>query len=190
VDRQQVVDAFPDDTALRWLHRDRDSVYGESFRRRVAGVGIAAAAAGAEAPRFMARSRPGRIRSSSILSTAAQSWMPGTKLGWTPLMVAEWGQLGATVKEFPDAVVLLEKLMRERGMDPIEYSKAGAFAARREVIARASRDDPQSSRPRKSQSATRRESLRSAPNALSIGATLDAAITVARSLDTRDYVCY
>jgi putative transposase len=38
---QQVVDAFPDDTAPRWLHRDRDSVYGESFRRRVAGVGIA-----------------------------------------------------------------------------------------------------------------------------------------------------
>jgi transposase InsO family protein len=38
---QQVVDAFPDDTAPKWLHRDRDSVYGESFRRRVAGMGIA-----------------------------------------------------------------------------------------------------------------------------------------------------
>src|SRR5262245_31990735 len=32
---QQVVDAFPDHTAPKWLHRDRDSVYGESFRRRV-----------------------------------------------------------------------------------------------------------------------------------------------------------
>jgi len=38
---QQVVDAFPDDTAPRWLHRDRDGVYSETFRRRVAGMGIA-----------------------------------------------------------------------------------------------------------------------------------------------------
>lgn len=33
---QQVVEAFPDDTAPKWLHRDRDSIYSESFRRRVA----------------------------------------------------------------------------------------------------------------------------------------------------------
>jgi putative transposase len=38
---QQVIDAFPDNTVPKWLHRDRDSVYGESFRRRVAGMGIA-----------------------------------------------------------------------------------------------------------------------------------------------------
>jgi putative transposase len=38
---QQVIDAFPDDTAPKWLHRDRDSVYSETFRRRVAGIGIA-----------------------------------------------------------------------------------------------------------------------------------------------------
>ena len=38
---QQVVEVFPDDTAPKWLHRDRDSVYGESFRRRVASLGIA-----------------------------------------------------------------------------------------------------------------------------------------------------
>jgi hypothetical protein len=30
---QQVVDAFPDDTAPSWLHRDRDAVYGDVFRR-------------------------------------------------------------------------------------------------------------------------------------------------------------
>jgi putative transposase len=29
---QQVVEAFPNNTAPRWLHRDRDSVYGEHFR--------------------------------------------------------------------------------------------------------------------------------------------------------------
>jgi hypothetical protein len=33
---QQVIDAFADDTAPKWLHRDRDRVYGDSFRRRVA----------------------------------------------------------------------------------------------------------------------------------------------------------
>ena len=38
---QQVVEAFPNDTAPTWLHRDRDSVYGESFRRRLAGTAIA-----------------------------------------------------------------------------------------------------------------------------------------------------
>jgi putative transposase len=37
---QQVVDAFPDDTAPRWLLRDRDSIYSGAFRRRVAGMAI------------------------------------------------------------------------------------------------------------------------------------------------------
>src|SRR2546425_11261518 len=37
---QQMVEAFPDDTAPRWLLRDRDTIYGDVFRRRVAGMGI------------------------------------------------------------------------------------------------------------------------------------------------------
>jgi transposase InsO family protein len=37
---QQVVEAFPDDTARRWLLRDRDAIYGEAFGQRVAGMGI------------------------------------------------------------------------------------------------------------------------------------------------------
>ncbi len=37
---QQIIEAFPDDTAPRWLLRDRDAIYGELFRRRVAGMGI------------------------------------------------------------------------------------------------------------------------------------------------------
>jgi transposase InsO family protein len=37
---QQIVDAFPDDTAPSYLLRDRDQVYGERFRRRVKGLGI------------------------------------------------------------------------------------------------------------------------------------------------------
>jgi putative transposase len=35
-----MIEAFPDDTAPRWLLRDRDAVYGDAFRRRVAGVGM------------------------------------------------------------------------------------------------------------------------------------------------------
>ena len=38
---QQVVEAFPDDTAPRWIHRDRDRIYGAAFQRRLAGMGIA-----------------------------------------------------------------------------------------------------------------------------------------------------
>ena len=37
---QQIVDAFPDDTAPRWLLRDRDAIHGDVFRRRVAGMSI------------------------------------------------------------------------------------------------------------------------------------------------------
>ena len=37
---QQIVDAFPDDSAPSYLLRDRDSVYGPAFRQRVKGIGI------------------------------------------------------------------------------------------------------------------------------------------------------
>jgi hypothetical protein len=37
---QQIIEAFPDETAPRWLVRDRDAIYGEGFRRRVASMGI------------------------------------------------------------------------------------------------------------------------------------------------------
>jgi len=37
---QQLVDAFPDDSAPSYLLRDRDSVYGHAFRQRVKGMGI------------------------------------------------------------------------------------------------------------------------------------------------------
>jgi putative transposase len=38
---QQIVEAFPDDSAPRFLLRDRDSIYGGEFRRRVRGMRIA-----------------------------------------------------------------------------------------------------------------------------------------------------
>ncbi len=37
---QQIVDAFPDDTAPSYLLRDRDTIYGHAFRHRVKGMGI------------------------------------------------------------------------------------------------------------------------------------------------------
>src|SRR6266568_9429767 len=37
---QQIVDAFPNDTAPSYLLRDRDQVYGEQFRHRVKGMRI------------------------------------------------------------------------------------------------------------------------------------------------------
>jgi transposase InsO family protein len=37
---QQIVDAFPDDSAPSYLLRDRAAVYGDAFRQRVKGMGI------------------------------------------------------------------------------------------------------------------------------------------------------
>ena len=37
---QEIVEAFPWDTAPRYLPRDRDGIYGRYFRRRVSGMGI------------------------------------------------------------------------------------------------------------------------------------------------------
>jgi len=37
---QQIVDAFPDDTAPQWLLRDRDNIYSGAFKRRVASMPI------------------------------------------------------------------------------------------------------------------------------------------------------
>jgi putative transposase len=37
---QQIVDAFPEDTAPRYLLRDRDGVFGAAFSKRIAGLGV------------------------------------------------------------------------------------------------------------------------------------------------------
>jgi putative transposase len=37
---QQMVEALPEETALRYLIRDRDSIYGAEFRQRVAGMNL------------------------------------------------------------------------------------------------------------------------------------------------------
>jgi len=47
---QQIVEAFPDDSAPRYLLRDRDGIYGDEFRRRVKGIGIAEILAAPRSP--------------------------------------------------------------------------------------------------------------------------------------------
>jgi putative transposase len=47
---QQMIEAFPDDTAPRWLLRDRDAIYGDAFRCRGAGMGIADVISGPSSP--------------------------------------------------------------------------------------------------------------------------------------------
>jgi putative transposase len=47
---QQIVEAFPEETAPRFLQRDRDQIYGEYFRCRVAGMGFEEVVTAARSP--------------------------------------------------------------------------------------------------------------------------------------------
>jgi transposase InsO family protein len=47
---QQVLNAFPDETAPRYLHRDRDAIYGNEFTSRVRAMGIQQVVSAARAP--------------------------------------------------------------------------------------------------------------------------------------------
>ena len=47
---QQVVEAFPEETAPRYLIRDRDGIYGRDFTTRVDGLGIQQAPISARSP--------------------------------------------------------------------------------------------------------------------------------------------
>ena len=47
---RQVIEAFPDDSAPRYLLRDRDRIYGAEFRRRVQAIGIAEVLAAPRSP--------------------------------------------------------------------------------------------------------------------------------------------
>jgi putative transposase len=47
---QQIIEAFPEETAPRFLLRDRDRIYGEEFRRRIAGMKIEEVITAARSP--------------------------------------------------------------------------------------------------------------------------------------------
>ena len=48
---QQIVEPFPDDTAPSYLLRDRDAIYGDSFRQRMKGMRIQEVLTAARSPR-------------------------------------------------------------------------------------------------------------------------------------------
>jgi putative transposase len=77
---QQMVEAFPDDTAPRWLHRDRDHSYGVAFQCRLAGMGIgevvSAPASPWQNPYVEARDRLDPTRVSQSRSRAERSASP------------------------------------------------------------------------------------------------------------------
>ena len=47
---QQIIEAFPEDAAPRYLIRDRDGVYGRHLRNRVEGMGIQEVLTAAQSP--------------------------------------------------------------------------------------------------------------------------------------------
>ncbi|HUK32396.1 MAG TPA: integrase core domain-containing protein [Vicinamibacterales bacterium] len=47
---QQLVEAFPEDTAPRWLLRDRDRIYDDTAHRRIASLGITEVVSGPRSP--------------------------------------------------------------------------------------------------------------------------------------------
>jgi putative transposase len=47
---QQIIEAFPEETAPRFLLRDRDRIYGEEFHRRMAGMEIEEVMTGPHSP--------------------------------------------------------------------------------------------------------------------------------------------
>jgi len=47
---QQIIEAFPEETAPRFLLRDRDQIYGEEFRQRIAGMKIEEVVTAARSP--------------------------------------------------------------------------------------------------------------------------------------------
>ena len=50
MDREQIIEAFPEDAVPRYLIRDRDGVYGSPFRTRVQGMGIQEVLTAAQSP--------------------------------------------------------------------------------------------------------------------------------------------
>jgi putative transposase len=47
---QQIIEAFPEETAPQYLLRDRDQIYGEEFRQRIAGMKIEEVITAARSP--------------------------------------------------------------------------------------------------------------------------------------------
>jgi putative transposase len=90
---RQIVEAFPDDSAPRFLLRYRDAIYGEAFGRRVQDIGIREVLTAARAPwqnpfveRVIGSIRRGRP---DTLSTPNHEFVPGF-LGVPDALALSW----------------------------------------------------------------------------------------------------
>ena len=82
---QQIVDAFPNDTAPSYLLRDRDQVYGEHFRHRVKGLRIEEVLTTPHSPWQNPFSWNGSsARCGAIASTISSSSVSGTYVALSP----------------------------------------------------------------------------------------------------------
>jgi putative transposase len=79
---QQMIEAFPDDCAPKYLIRDRDGVYGNHFRNRVAGLGIQEVLTAAQSPwqnscaeRLIGSIRPECLNHVIVLGERHLRWM-------------------------------------------------------------------------------------------------------------------
>ena len=67
---QQILEAFPEDMTPRWLLRDRDAIYGDVFRRRVASMGIGEVVSAPSSVRATSQPRHLKSRSAATSTTA------------------------------------------------------------------------------------------------------------------------
>ena len=76
---QQIVDAFPDDTAPSYLLRDRDSVYGHAFRQRLKGMGVGEVLTAPHSPwQNPFAERPHRLRPARVSESRRRPRRDGT----------------------------------------------------------------------------------------------------------------
>jgi hypothetical protein len=93
---QQMIEALPEETRLRYVIRDRDAIYGTEFQRRVAGMGLVEVAIAPRSPwqncyaeRFVGSLRreclDHVIVSTSGRSTGSSRAMPATTIVLEPI---------------------------------------------------------------------------------------------------------
>src|SRR2546425_1005447 len=89
---QQIVETFPDDTAPKYLLRDRDTIYGEVFQRRLTHMGIRQVLIAPHAPWQRARRRiaagsSGRQRYVDRLNDDGRRLLPPWRRSFLPLAI-------------------------------------------------------------------------------------------------------
>jgi hypothetical protein len=87
---QEVVEAFPEDTAPRWLLRDRDTIYDDAPGRRIASLGI-----------------------TEVVSSPRSPWQSPATIGAAPTL--RWTRMLPTVGRVPEALAGSSRRRRSTG---------------------------------------------------------------------------